>query len=128
MMTSRTAVAEYLASHLENGRSEAVQNVAAFLAAHKKQHQARYLTTEVARLLAEKNYLYARIITARPLSEDAYDQIEVFLRSQTNCSELELELQVDPDVLGGMRVETPTSVMDATTQKWLDDFVRKASQ
>ena len=77
-MASRVQVAEYVADKLATDRGEALREAASWLVAHGKARQARYLARDVAQLLADRGYVYARITTARPMSERARHEVEEF--------------------------------------------------
>ncbi len=122
-MATRTQVADYVATKLSAGRSTAVREAAAWLVATGRARQAPYLARDVAKALSEQGYVYARITTARPLSDETRRQIEAFLRHITGATQLELDTQVDAQLIGGLRLETPTAELDATVRRKLAQLV-----
>ena len=122
-MTTRTQVAEYLADQLTSGRSSAVQQAAAWLVSRGRARQARYLARDVAAALVERGYVYARVTTARPLSAGARTAVETFIKRETGARQLELEVQINPLALGGLRLEVPAAELDATIQHRLATLV-----
>jgi F-type H+-transporting ATPase subunit delta len=113
-MATRTQVAEYLAAGLKAKRTETVRAAAAWLVTTGRTRQANYLTRDAAAALTRDGYLLARVTTARPLTAAARSAIETFLKRETSATEIELELIINPAVLGGTRIETPTAELDGT--------------
>ncbi len=122
-MATRTQVADYVASKLADGRTEAVQAAAAWLVATRRQRQTAYVTRDVAKALTSQGYLFARLTTARPLSAASREAVKAFLRAETGATELELETVVDGGVVGGIRLETPTAELDGTVRRQLTRLV-----
>ena len=127
-MASRVQVAEYVADKLATDRGEALREAASWLVAHGKARQARYLVRDVAQVLADRGYVYARITTARPLSEPARKRVEDFIREHTGAKKIELTDTVDPEVIGGARIEIPGSELDSTVRTKLAKFVEGVSR
>ncbi|HEY2004059.1 MAG TPA: F0F1 ATP synthase subunit delta [Candidatus Saccharimonadia bacterium] len=127
-MVSRVQVAEYVADKLTSGRREALREAAAWLVAHGKARQARYLARDVAQVLADRGYVYAQVTTARPLTNRARDEVEDFIRTHTGARELELVTEVDPDVIGGTRIELPDAELDSTVRTKLRRFIESVGR
>ncbi len=122
-MTTRTRVAAQIARQLETDRETAVQQAAAWLVATGRSRQAKYLVQDVAAALATQGHLSARVTVARPLGPSGEAVIETFLREHTGAAEIELEVIVDPAIIGGVRIETPTAELDATVRRQLTMLV-----
>ena len=122
-MASRMQVATYLADHLAEGRDKAVQAAAAWLVAGGRGREARYLARDAAAALAERGHVLATVITARPMSAAAQAEVADFIKRTTSATELELVTQVDPALIGGIKIELPASTLDASVQTKLEKFV-----
>lgn len=122
-MASRMQVATYLADRLADGRTEAVQAAAAWLVAGGRGREARYLARDAAVALAERGHVLAQVITARPMDPAAVKTVEDFIKQTTGATELELDLSVDPALIGGIKIELPAATLDASVQAKLDKFV-----
>jgi F0F1-type ATP synthase delta subunit len=127
-MTARVDVAEYLAEGLRTGRQAAIDRAAAWLVETGQTRQAGYLARDVAQALATTGYVLVRLVTARPISPATRQQVEAFLKGQTGATTLELVEIIDPQVIGGMRVETPDAVLDETIKTKLAKLVEGASR
>ncbi len=123
-MASRAQVAAYVAGQLPDGRAAALKQAAAWLQDTGRARQATYLVRDVAAAVAREGYVTARITTARPLAPGAQAEIEQYIKGQTGAKQLELEMVVDRDVIGGVRVEVPGAELDATVRRKLDRFVQ----
>ncbi len=121
---TRGQVADYVAAALPERRAEAVAAAAAWLVDTGRGRQAGYLARDVAAELARRGYVLVRVTTARPLGEAARAEVEEFVRSATGARELEVETLEDPEVVGGVRIETPTGVLDGTVKTRLAKFVQ----
>lgn len=111
---TRRDVADYLADHLSEGRAKAVDEAAAWLIASRRTRQTPYLVRQVTAALESRSYIVAHITTAHPLNEAAQTDLRERIARLMKADEVELELHVDPAVLGGMRLELPTSELDNT--------------
>jgi F-type H+-transporting ATPase subunit delta len=122
-MISRAQVAEYIAGKLDTDRHEAVREAAAWLVDQKRGNEVRYLANDVARALEAKGYTYARITTAKKLSEAASHEVQTYVSHQTGAQHVEVTEAVDETLIGGVRIETPERELDATVAHKLAKFV-----
>jgi F0F1-type ATP synthase delta subunit len=127
-MTTRTQVADYLASELPKHRSRATLIAAAWLIETKRTRQAEYLARDVSRLSADNGYLLLAVTTAKPLSAEARAAITSYALGATSAKQVELAELVDPGVIGGVKLETPTARLDATIATRLASFVAEANR
>ncbi len=123
-MTTRTQVAAYVTDALERGDKSVLQTAAAWLVDTGRGRQAEYLARDVARELAGRGYLWVKVTTARELDANGHRRIEEFLRELTGAKQLEITTEVDPGIIGGVRVETPDAQLDATVRTKLAKFVQ----
>ena len=65
----------------------------------------------------------ARVVTARKLDEDLLQALRSAIEQRTNKS-VDLTEQVDPEVLGGLRVNVGDRVLDGTLRRSLQDMRR----
>jgi|SRR6185369_10378995 len=123
-MASRAQIAAYVAGQLSEGRAAALKQAAAWLQDTGRVRQVKYLVQDVAAAVARDGYVTVRITTARPLTSGAQAEIEGYIKDQTGAKQLELEMVVDRDVIGGVRVEVPGAELDATVRRKLARFVQ----
>ena len=125
---TRMEVARYVAENLKNGRSLAVDQAAAWLVSTGKTRQSRYLVRDVAAIIARTGHVFVIVTTARPMSIEARRSIEAFVKTATGAHAVELQMEVDPMVVGGVRIETPTAVLDSTVHTKLANLVEGMSR
>ena len=126
-MASRSQVAEVLAGRITDGSAEeratAVKQAAAWLVSTGRGRQVGYLARDVAAVLERRGYALVRVITARELSSEARREIESYIKSLTGAEKLELVTEVDPSLVGGVVIETPSARLDASVKQKLQKFV-----
>ena len=127
-MISRRRVASYLAEGLVSARKQRVDEVAAWLVGAHKTRTAGLIARDVAELLARDGYVTAIVTTARPLSDQAVQQIEHQVKTATGATTVELARQVDPDVIGGLKIELPDAELDATVRTKLTNLVTEMAR
>jgi F0F1-type ATP synthase delta subunit len=122
-MASRMQVATYVADHLRDDRNHALRSAAAWLAEQGEAREARYLARDIAQVLAGRGYVFVRVTTAQPLSAEARAGVERFIKGVTGARELELDTAVDPEMIGGITIETPGQALDASIRTKLARYV-----
>ncbi len=105
-----------------------MNEAAAWLLSSGKVRQAAYLSKDVARIIAQSNYLYAVVTTARPLTSPARAGIEAYLKEITGATTIELSEVVDTRIIGGVRIETPTAILDGSVHSKLANLVEGMSR
>lgn len=124
MATSRTQVAEYLASNLDNpNRSEVIKSVAAWLDNNGKNRQATYLISDVVKTLYDKGYIFATITTARPATQETKDNVISYLKGLGNVVNVECQWKTDNSLIGGLVIETAGGNLDASIKGRLAKLV-----
>lgn len=121
-------VAEYVAVRLSADRAQVINEAAAWLVARGEARQAGYLAKDVARVLSQSGYLFAEVTTARPLNVAAKADIESYLKVQTGATTVELAESINPRVIGGVRIETPTAILEGTVHNKLVNLVEGMSR
>ncbi|HEX4976609.1 MAG TPA: F0F1 ATP synthase subunit delta [Nocardioides sp.] len=89
-------------------------------------HRTVGLAIEAYQQLAatERDRVVALVRVARPLDESEAERLKAALTRQYS-RQVDLNVLVDPDVLGGVRVEIGDDVIDGTVSSRLDDARRK---
>lgn len=121
-MISRRQVAQYLVECPVNERQAAMRQVAAWLVASHREDEINYLVRDVAAELAEGGRVWSRVTSAHQLSTSTKATVEQFLRTQTEAKSLELELAVDPSLIGGVKLETATAELDASLRTQINQL------
>ena len=114
---SRRKLAMYIADSLEKGASLSalLRELAAYLVLTKRTREAELVVRTVEDTLAERGSVIARVTTAHPLDAALRREIEQLVDAKT----VHLYEIVDPEVIGGVRIETPGKSLDATLKRKL---------
>ena len=111
---SRRKLAQYVADRSNSTKelSKAVEHVAAYLVDSRRTREANLVVRAIEDELAARGSVVATVTTARPLDATLRKSIESLIDAKT----ISIREEVDPEVIGGVRIETPGSKLDATIQ------------
>jgi F-type H+-transporting ATPase subunit delta len=114
---SRRKLALYVADAVEAKRKlgTVLSEVAAYLVDSKRTREAELLVRAIEDELAVRGIVIAHVVTARPIAKELEKAIETLIGAR----EIHLDADVDPSVIGGVRVETPGKLLDATIKRKL---------
>lgn len=112
---SRTKLARYVASELLLGRRAVIRELAAYLVDTGRTAEIDLVVRAIYAELESAGVVMADVTTAHRLDQAAHQAI----KQLTGAKQLELHQSISSDVLGGIRVSTPTRVLDATLQNRL---------
>lgn len=110
---SRRKIAAYFADELIAGRS-IVKPLAAYLVESKRTREQSLVVRDIEAALAERGVLLADVATSHELTADTKNTIITYLKDETKAKDVRLRQSVDPDLLGGVRIETPDKRLDST--------------
>lgn len=115
-MPSRRIVTKHVAEQLAAGknRGEVLRQLAAYLLKHRMVGQLDRVVADIERNLAALGTVQASVITARPLSDELRARVEAYVARVEGAKTVMLDESVEPDVLGGIIVETPNKRLDAS--------------
>ncbi len=122
---SRRKIANYVADGIVHGEeiSKLLRQAAAYLIDSKRTREADLLTRAIEDALEERGTIIATVTTARSLDDKLRNAISALVDAKT----VVLREIVDPTVLGGANIETPSSRLDATIKHKLT-VLREAKQ
>ncbi|PID31479.1 hypothetical protein CR983_00810 [Candidatus Saccharibacteria bacterium] len=107
---SRTKIAQHVADELQRGQREVIRQLAAYLIETRQTDQVDMYVRTILEQLERDGIVLADVTTAHRLASDIDEQ----LASLTGATQLTVREQIEPSVLGGIRIETPTRTLDAT--------------
>lgn len=125
MRVSRRALAQYAAERLLAGDAAVIEELAALLVAEGRQRDAALLVRDIEGAMAERGTVVATVESARALDAATRRSIEELLG---DAAQIHLREVVRPELIGGVKITTPTQVMDATIAKKLDTLRAKKSE
>ena len=114
---SRRKLSLYVADAVEAKQKlgSVLAEVAAYLVETKRTREAELLVRAIEDELAARGIVIAHVVTARPLAKE----LEQAITTLIDAREIHLDSEVDPSVIGGVRVETPGKLLDATIKRKL---------
>jgi F0F1-type ATP synthase delta subunit len=112
---SRRSLAMYVATNLINQRrAVVVKQLAASLVETRRTKELDMIVRDINFFLSEVGITSATITSAYDLSTETKKAIEKFIVAKTKSSEVAIEAQVDPTVLGGVKISLPGYELDQT--------------
>ena len=128
-LVSRRKLAKYAAEQIMAGNDTIMEEIAGLLVYEKRQHEIELLVRDIEAELAEHGEIVASVESARKLDVDTKREIEKYLMSavsaNNNKSKVTLKESIDPTLIGGFKLRTPTATLDATIAKKLNDLRAK---
>ena len=128
-LVSRRKLAKYAAEQIMAGNDTIMEEIASLLVYEKRQREIELLVRDVESELAEHGEIVASVESARKLDVDTKREIEKYLMSavdtKSNKSKVTLKESIDPTLIGGFKLRTPTATLAATIAKKLNDLRAK---
>ena len=116
MKTSRRVLSRHIALQLQSGkkRDVVIQSLAAYIVEHKLQKDIELIVADIAWNLAKAGHVDAHVTTAHPLDSSLKQTVIEYVKRIESASVVEVREQIDPSLLGGIIVETPSKRFDAS--------------
>lgn len=111
---SRRRLAAYAADQLIAGNSAVIEEMAALIVSERRGREVNLLVRDIEAELANQGVLVATVETAESLSVESRKIIVDLLGGEVALREV-----VNPELIGGVRIETPTKELDETVAKKL---------
>ena len=120
-MVSRRVLTRHIAEELYRGekQSEVVTQLAAYIVEHKLQKDTSQIVGDIARNLTNMGRTTAYVTTARPLDPALLADVKRKVLAIESVKDAEIIELVDPTILGGIIIETPTRRFDASVARKL---------
>ena len=113
---SRRALATFVAKELLAGNDQIIDWLAALLIEERREREADLLVRDIESILADSGQMIVRVDTARPLDVAIKKEIE----SMFDQHEVHIKETVRPELIGGVKITTPTQSLDRTIAKKLE--------
>jgi len=113
---SRRKLADYAADAAQSGSlTEAIREIAAYMIESRRVREVQLVVRAIEDELAARGVVVARVATARPLESDLKKQIAALV----NAREIHIAETLEPELIGGVRIETPGKILHATVKSKL---------
>lgn len=125
MAFSRRQLARYAVTQLLDNQKPAVisRHLAAALISGKMTKQADFLLDDIAEELESRGLLARAVLTsAHDLSADLKKQLTEQVKKSAGVKEVSLSELVNPELIGGFRVETARHTWDKTVIRRLSEI------
>lgn len=120
MAASRRVLARAVADGIEGGAdAKIIPKLAAFMLENGMDKHVEEVVGEIQYQLSQRGTVYATVTTARPLAKDLREVAESFVKKQLGAKKVVIDEVVDPDIVGGIIIETPTFRFDASIAREL---------
>ncbi len=109
---SRRKLARYAADSVVNGSVPAavIEELAAYLIESRRQRELALVVRAIEDELAERGTVVASVTSAHGLD----DELRTAVTARINAADVRLREIVDPGVIGGVRIATPSATLDTT--------------
>lgn len=108
---SRRKLAKYAVNAHETGElAAALQQIAAYLIESHRLREAELVVRAIEDELAARGTVVARVATAHPLTSE----LAAAITQLVGAKEITIAESVDPGLIGGVRIEIPGKLLDAT--------------
>lgn len=111
----RRQLARYVAEQLAKGNDGIVAELAALLVDEGRQREAEILVRDIEAQLADIGELIVTVEVAHALDADTKQQIGLMFPGK----KVQFRQVINPELIGGCRITTPTQMLDASLQKQL---------
>lgn len=128
-LVSRRKLAKYAAEQVLAGNDAVLEEIAGLLIYEKHEREVDLLVRDIEAELAERGEVVASVESARVLDDSTRRKIEQFLAAvasdKNSKPKVSLRESIDPTLIGGFKLRTPTATLDATVSKKLNDLRAK---
>ena len=112
---SRRSLALYVADSLAGGaKTPVVQQLAGYLVESRRTKELELIVRDVEYVLAQKGIVAATVTSAFDLSAETKKAVTELIKNQTKATKIELASQIDPSVIGGVKINLPGYELDQT--------------
>lgn len=113
---SRRTISSYVAEQLiKDGQStKLIRQLAAYLIDSRRTKELELIVRDIEYELQKRGTVLAQITSSSKLTEATKKVITAFVQSKTDAKKIILRQFVDPEVLGGVKIDLPDSQLDAT--------------
>ncbi len=109
MRVSRRKLAHYAAERLMSGDGSVIDELAALIISERREREIDLLVRDIEDQLVHRGVTVATVETAAPLSDAVRQSVTKLLGGQVQLREV-----VKPELIGGIRIVTPSQELDGT--------------
>lgn len=114
---SRRKIADHYATELLVGNKNIASQLAAHLIETNRLREVELIVRDIEDALARRGIVVAEVTSAHELTDATRKAITTYLKKETSASSVHLNETVQPELLGGVRLNVPGAEMDGTLQR-----------
>ena len=129
--TSRQHLAEIIAEKtLHNfDKKKLSQEIAAYLLSTGETQELESLIRDIIEYRATKGVVEAIAVSAHPLDNKVIKELESLVKQEySHVKSVKVDQELDPQLIGGVRLELPGEELDTTVRTRLNTFKRLTAQ
>ena len=111
---SRRKISAFYADELLARNASVSKQLAAFLVESGRTRELELIVRDIEEALAARGLVVADATSASELGDETMKQVTTFLKKSRHADKVYLRENVDPAVLGGVRINIPGHELDAT--------------
>lgn len=122
-LLSRRKLSEHVATRLAGGDNTQVvmKELAAYLLDSRRVKESELIIRDIEAALLSRGTVLVTTVSARPLTDESRQAIESLVRDQyQDVKRVVFREQIDPSVIGGVRLELPGKQLDTTVRARLE--------
>lgn len=118
---SRRKITVYIADQLAKGGDEkkVLQELAAFLIDNKRTNELDLIVRDIEYQLLLRGIVLAHVTSAFELASETRAAITKMIKDKTDAKTIELQQLIEPNLLGGIRLDLPGMQLDNTISRRL---------
>lgn len=116
---SRRSVAQYVAKRLLDGDETVVSQLAAYLIDNKRIKELDLYVHDIEIALQQNGVTVATITSARALADTTKREVTAYIKQMCGSTTVELRESVDPTLIGGIKLRTPSAEYDTSVRRRL---------
>lgn len=116
---SRRKIASYYADQLLAGHTEVARQLAAYLVDSRRTRELELIVRDIEDALAARGVMIAEVSSAHELEPATKTAITQFITATSDSQAVHLRSNVDPSLLGGVKINLPGQELDATLRRKL---------
>lgn len=123
----RSALAGVIAGLLESTKQpeQLAKEVAAYLVSQRQTKDLDAILRDVMTARAQNGIIETEVTTAFPLSSEVKTQVQALLKAEyPTAKQFVVQESVKPQVLSGIRIQTPDKQLDETARGKLDHLIK----
>lgn len=116
---AKTFVEELLRAQTSAEKSRINRSLAAYIIETKQRKYTDMLLGDITKELAARGHVAARVSTAAPLDSSQRELVMRMVKDTTDAKTVELLEEVEPSIIGGIRLSVPGYELDASIKRRL---------